>query len=268
MITNAIDTFMRGMAHELLADADIPPFMPADAPSATPASALGTLTALIRWGMSATAAPADDAEERATQLARAFEASMPDIRLALRDDVEATFARDPAASSRVEVICCYPAIVAMLHYRVAHRLHQLGVPLIDRLITERAHSLTGIDIHPAATIGKAFAIDHGTGIVIGATTIIGNEVMLYQGVTLGAKNIQHDDSGRAIDQPRHPIIEDRVTIYANTTVLGRVHIGHDSVIGGNLWITHDIAPCSTIRQPKPVRGVNTIHHEPDSERQS
>ena len=249
---------MHSIGDELMASCNIPPFMSDDMSSAPSPSPLRTLTTLIRWGLLATnAATVAGADEQALAFVKAFSKEMPQIRESLRNDVSAVVARDPAATSRIEVICCYPAIVAMLHYRVAHQLHLLGTPLIPRMITERAHSLTGIDIHPAATIGRSFAIDHGTGIVIGATTIIGDEVMLYQGVTLGAKNILHDDSGRPIDQPRHPIIEDRVTIYANTTVLGRVRIGHDSVIGGNLWITHDIPACSTIRQPKPVSGVNT-----------
>lgn len=178
---------------------------------------------------------------------------LSDIRQLLLSDVEAVALNDPAASSSVEVICCYPAITAMLHHRIAHALHKLGLPLLPRIISERAHSITGIDIHPAAQIGASFGIDHGTGIVIGATTIIGHHVMLYQGVTLGARNFQHDADGRLLNEPRHPIIEDHVTIYSNTSVLGRIRVGHHSVIGGNLWITHDVAPQSQIRQSSPVR---------------
>lgn len=208
---------------------------------------------LVEWGFRLTQPEAmTDAARRATDIVEAFTANLSAMRDALEADVDAVAARDPAAQSREEIICCYPAIVAMLHYRVAHQLHVAGSPLVPRMISERAHSLTGIDIHPAATIGKAFAVDHGTGIVIGATAIIGDRVMLYQGVTLGAKSIVHDGEGRPVDKPRHPIIEDGVTIYSNTTVLGRITIGHDSVIGGNLWITHDVEPYSTVRQHKPV----------------
>lgn len=128
----------------------------------------------------------------------------------------------------------------MIYYRTAHILYQLGVPVLPRFITEQAHSITGIDIHPAAQIGEQFCIDHGTGIVIGATAIIGKGVTLYQGVTLGAKNFQHDAQGQPLDVPRHPILEDNVTVYSNTSILGRVRIGEGSVIGGNVWLTHDV----------------------------
>ena len=136
----------------------------------------------------------------------------------------------------------------MLHYRIAHALLELSVDVLPRMLTEMAHSQTGIDIHPGAAIGAYFAIDHGTGVVIGATSIIGEHVTVYQGVTLGAKNFRYDDSGRPIDQPRHPIIEDNVTVYSNASILGRVRIGHDSVIGGNVWLTHDVPPHSRILQ--------------------
>jgi serine O-acetyltransferase len=174
----------------------------------------------------------------------------------LRQDIQAAADNDPAASSTLEVMCCYPAFTAMLHYRVAHALYQLNVPLLPRIITERAHSITGIDIHPAAQIGPAFGIDHGTGIVIGATSIIGSHVMVYQGVTLGAKHFARDAEGHMIDQPRHPILEDYVTVYSNTSLLGRIRIGHHSVIGGNLWITHDVPPYSQVRQSRPVKKVS------------
>ena len=180
-----------------------------------------------------------------------FISQLPRIQQLLYSDVNAINANDPATSSRAEVISCYPAITVMLHYRIAHALYEQKVPLLPRMITERAHSLTGIDIHPAATIGDAFGIDHGTGIVIGETTVIGSHVMIYQGVTLGARNFVHDENGKPVNQPRHPIIEDRVTIYSNTSILGRVRIGHDSIIGGNLWITNDVPPHSRVRQSKP-----------------
>jgi serine O-acetyltransferase len=201
----------------------------------------------------ATQADEQDAAAHADVIAQGLLEQLADIRQLLLSDVEAVALNDPAAGSSVEVICCYPAITAMLHHRIAHALHKLGLPLLPRIISERAHSITGIDIHPAAQIGASFGIDHGTGIVIGATTIIGHHVMLYQGVTLGARNFQHDADGRLLNEPRHPIIEDHVTIYSNTSVLGRIRIGHHSVIGGNLWITHDVPPQSQIRQSRPER---------------
>lgn len=198
---------------------------------------------------------AANVELDAAVASRTFMQRLPDIGELLRADISAATVNDPAATSYIEVMCCYPAFTAMLHYRVAHALHQMGVPLLPRFITERAHSITGIDIHPAAQIGPAFGIDHGTGIVIGATTIIGKHVMVYQGVTMGARHFDLDSEGRPIDLPRHPIIEDYVTIYSNTSLLGRIRIGHHSVIGGNLWITHDVPPYSQVRQPRPEEHV-------------
>lgn len=200
-------------------------------------------------------------EKDAMAIAHRFAGQLPELRQLLRSDVEAIADRDPAAKSLSEVASCYPGATAMLHYRVAHALSGMGLPLLARIISERAHSLTGIDIHPSATIGASFAIDHGTGIVIGATARIGHHVMLYQGVTLGAKRFEHDDSGRLVDGPRHPIVEDYVTIYSNTSVLGRIRIGYHSVLGGNLWITHDVAPNSHVRQPKPIQHVGFIDGE-------
>ena len=142
----------------------------------------------------------------------------------------------------------------MLYQRVAHELYKLGIPVLPRMITEVAHSKTGIDSHPGAEIGEYFAIDHGTGVVIGQTAIIGNHVRLYQGVTLGAKSFVLDDNGLPIDVPRHPIIEDNVTIYSNTSVLGRITIGEGSVIGGNIWLTHSVPPHSKILQSRVVEG--------------
>ena len=139
----------------------------------------------------------------------------------------------------------------MIHYRAAHVLYQLGVPRIPRMLTELAHSRTGIDIHPAAQIGDHFCIDHGTGVVIGETAVIGSHVVLYQGVTLGAKNFEYDEQGRPIDIPRHPILEDHVTVYSNTSILGRVTIGHDTVVGGNIWLTQDVPANSIVLQSTP-----------------
>ena len=184
----------------------------------------------------------------ATEKSDAFLTQLPEIKRLLLTDVEAVALRDPAVDNFGEVVFSYPAIQVMLHHRVAHALYKLEVPIIPRIISEMAHSRTGIDIHPAAQIGEYFAIDHGTGIVIGETTIIGNHVMLYQGVTLGAKNFQYDASGHPIDLPRHPILEDNVTVYSNASILGRITIGHDSVIGGNVWVTQDVPPHSRILQ--------------------
>jgi len=188
------------------------------------------------------------AEEKTLQLID----ELPEVKRLVYTDVEAMFNNDPAATNYGEVIYCYPVIMAMVHYRLAHVLHKMQVPVIPRIITEQAHARTGIDIHPGATIGEYFAIDHGTGVVIGETTIIGSHVTLYQGVTLGAKSFKYDAEGNMLNVPRHPIIEDNVTIYSNASVLGRITIGHDSVIGGNIWLTHSVPPNSRILQSKAV----------------
>ena len=184
----------------------------------------------------------------AEDMAQQFIESIPELRRLLGTDVKAIFDGDPAAVSHEEVILCYPSLVAMIHYRMAHRLLEIGVPILPRVITELAHSLTGIDIHPGARIGEFFSIDHGTGVVIGETAIIGNHVQLYQGVTLGAKSFKFDENGNPINIPRHPISEDNVVIYSNTSVLGRITIGHDSIIGGNVWLTQDLPPYSKFFQ--------------------
>lgn len=180
------------------------------------------------------------------QITMQFVNSIPEIKYLLRTDVEAIYKADPAATSYSEIVLCYPSILAMTHHRIAHSLHQLGVPIIPRAISEIAHSKSGIDIHPGATIDSHFAIDHGTGVVIGETTIIGKNVVIYQGVTLGARGFRFDENGNAINIPRHPIIEDNVRIYSNSSILGRITIGHDSIIGGNMWIDKDIAPGSSM----------------------
>ena len=198
----------------------------------------------------------DCAEEEvlptAEEIALRFIDELPEVKRLLYTDVEAMFQNDPAAPNYGEVIYCYPIVNTMTHYRLAHVLHKMQVPVIPRIITEQAHSKTGIDIHPGATIGEYFAIDHGTGVVIGETAIIGNHVTLYQGVTLGAKSFKYDADGNMLNVPRHPIIEDHVTIYSNASILGRITIGHDSVIGGNIWLTHDVPPHSRILQSKAV----------------
>lgn len=185
-----------------------------------------------------------------------FISSLPQVRDALALDAEAIYLGDPAAVSVDEVICSYPAIRAITNYRVANRLYRLGVPVLPRMICERAHSETGIDIHPGATIGRAFMIDHGTGVVIGETAIIGDNVKLYQGVTLGARSFPVDEGGNPVKGlERHPVIGDNVIIYANSTILGRITVGSDSVIGGNIWITADVEPGSIVLQ---ARADNTI----------
>ena len=188
----------------------------------------------------------------AERLAVQFIDTLPEIKRLLYTDVEAMFDADPAARNYGEVIFCYPVMNTMTHYRIAHRLHELGVPVIPRIITELAHSKTGIDIHPGAQIGEYFAIDHGTGVVIGETSIIGNHVTLYQGVTLGAKSFKYDEQGNMLNIPRHPILEDNVTVYSNASILGRITIGHPATIGGNIWLTPSVPPYSRILQSKAI----------------
>ena len=195
---------------------------------------------------------AEAAEADANRLSLEFIDKLPEIKRLLLTDVEAMFNNDPAVENFGEIILCYPVVQAMVHYRVAHSLLKLGIPVIPRIITELAHSDTGIDIHPGAQIGEYFSIDHGTGVVIGETCVIGNHVTLYQGVTLGAKNFSLDSNGRPVNVPRHPIIEDNVTIYSNATVLGRITIGRDSIVGGNVWLTNSVPPGSRILQRKAV----------------
>jgi serine O-acetyltransferase len=182
-----------------------------------------------------------DCENRSKEVAEKFISRLPYIKHLLSTDIIAAYNGDPAAKSYGEAIFCYPSITALTYYRIAHELLLLDVPLIPRIITEMSHSLTGIDIHPGATIGEYFFIDHGTGVVIGETTIIGKNVRLYQGVTLGAKSFPLDENGKPIKGiARHPIVADDVIIYSNSTILGRITIGKAIVIGGNKWITHDV----------------------------
>lgn len=184
-------------------------------------------------------------QEEAEKIAENIVLKLPKLRKILSTDVQAAFDGDPAAANLGEVIDCYPAIKALTNYRLAHELVLENVPLIPRMIAEMAHSETGIDIHPAATIGTHFTIDHGTGVVIGATCVIGNHVKLYQGVTLGAKSFPLDKEGKTIKGiPRHPILEDNVIVYANATILGRITIGKGAVVGANVWVTRDMKPRS------------------------
>ncbi|MBB5609240.1 MULTISPECIES: serine O-acetyltransferase EpsC [unclassified Janthinobacterium] len=187
--------------------------------------------------------------QQARDITRAFAASLPAIRALLVSDVQAAYAGDPAATSVAEIMLCYPGTIAILYHRLAHQLHVLGSPFLARLIADIAHTLTGIDIHPGAQIGASFFIDHGTGVVIGETAIIGQRVRLYQAVTLGAKRFPADDTGALIKgTPRHPIVEDDVVIYAGATVLGRIIIGAGSTVGGNVWLTHSVPAGSNVSQ--------------------
>lgn len=190
-----------------------------------------------------------DQARQAIAITREFAACLPDVRALLENDILAAYQGDPAAKSVEEVRVCYPGIWAITHHRLAHELYLLGVPLLARIISELAHSATGIDIHPGAKIGASFFIDHGTGVVIGETAIIGRRVRLYQAVTLGAKSFPVGQDGTLIKGiPRHPIVEDDVVIYAGATILGRVTIGRGSTIGGNVWLTRSVPPGSNITQ--------------------
>jgi len=192
---------------------------------------------------------ATQVEERAVQIVRDFANALPGLRALLDTDVEAAFRGDPAARSVDEVLLCYPGILAMINHRLAHKLYELELPLLARIIAEIAHSETGIDIHPGARIGASFFIDHGTGVVIGETAVIGERVRLYQAVTLGAKRFPSDGSGGLQKGlPRHPVVEDDVVIYAGATILGRVTIGRGSTIGGNIWLTRSVPPGSNVTQ--------------------
>jgi serine O-acetyltransferase len=196
----------------------------------------------------------EEPKEKAVEISTTFIAHLPEIRERLATDVEATYLGDPASKSFGEVIFCYPDIRAISNYRVAHELLVLGVPLIPRIITEMAHSETGIDIHPGAAIGNGFTIDHGTGVVIGETAIIGKNVKLYQGVTLGARSFDLDEHGKPIKGiPRHPILEDDVIVYSNSTILGRITIGKGAIIGGNIWVDHDVPAGARIVQARGKR---------------
>lgn len=191
------------------------------------------------------------AEVRAEKFIR----RLPELRRILATDVVAAFNGDPAAKNYGEIISCYPVIKELTVYRIAHELWNLEVPLIPRMLTEMAHSETGIDIHPGATIGEYFTIDHGTGVVIGETSIIGRNVKLYQGVTLGAKSFPLDENGNPIKGiPRHPILEDDVIVYSNASILGRITIGKGAVIGGNIWVTHDVPAGASNTQPAHALG--------------
>jgi serine O-acetyltransferase len=199
-------------------------------------------------------------DEMAFGMASDFMTRLPKIRDLLDSDVLAAYEGDPAAKSKSETIFCYPSLQIMTNHRVAHELYSLRVPVIPRIISEMGHSKTGIDIHPGAEIGEEFFIDHGTGVVVGETTVIGNRCRLYQGVTLGALSFPKDADGNPIKGlPRHPILEDGVTVYAGATILGRVTIGEGSIIGGNVWITGDVPKGSRVIPPRPApSGANDV----------
>jgi len=183
-------------------------------------------------------------------IVRLFAAALPEIRRLIDSDVAAAFQGDPAARSVDEILICYPCAVAVMYHRLAHQLFELGAPLVARVISEIANSRTGIDIHPGATIGPSFFIDHGTGVVIGETAIIGARVRLYQHVTLGARRLPPEDGHSVRERfARHPIVEDDVVVYAGATILGRVRIGRGATIGGNVWVTEDVAPGALVMQP-------------------
>ncbi len=193
--------------------------------------------------------PGSELEALAFEITRSFGTQLPSIRALLVSDIRAAHIGDPAAQHITEILLCYPGVLAIMHHRLAHALHRLGVPLLARFINEIAHSATGIDIHPGAQIGRSFFIDHGTGVVIGETAVIGERVRLYQAVTLGAKSFPADADGTLVKgHARHPIVEDDVVIYAGATILGRVTIGRGSVVGGNVWLTHSVAAGASISQ--------------------
>jgi len=194
--------------------------------------------------------------EQALAAVRAFAAALPSIRTLLDSDVLAAYQGDPAARSVDEVLLCYPGVLAMIHYRLAHQLYVLGLPLLARIVAELAHGATGIDIHPGARIGAGFFIDHGTGVVIGETAVIGERVRVYQAVTLGAKRFPTDAEGNLQKGwPRHPVVEDDVVIYAGATILGRITLGKGAVIGGNVWLTHDVPPGGRVAQAESREGA-------------
>jgi len=218
-------------------------------------SALPLLVAQVRMELGYREALLVEGEDRqiaAQRIIRALANALPEIRRLLDTDLEAAYIGDPAARSVDEILLCYPCVTAVIHHRIAHELYLLGAPLVARIIAEIAHSRTGIDIHPGARIGESFFIDHGTGVVIGQTAIIGNRVRIYQAVTLGARSFRTDEQGKVVkDELRHPIVEDDVTIYSGATILGRITIGKGSVIGGNVWLTRSVPPGSRVRQSQP-----------------
>jgi serine O-acetyltransferase len=210
---------------------------------------LGQVRLELRYASRQAPVPEQELEARAVSVVREFAATLPSIRAILDTDVLAAYHGDPAARSVDEVLLCYPGIVAIIHHRLAHELYLRDLPLLARIVAELAHAETGIDIHPGARIGHSFFIDHGTGVVIGETAVIGDRVRIYQAVTLGAKRFSADAEGHLEKgAPRHPVVEDDVVIYAGATLLGRITIGRGSSIGGNVWLTRSVPPGSTVTQ--------------------
>ncbi len=200
-----------------------------------------------------------DCRESAAVINQEFATRLPRIRQLLDSDLLAAYEGDPAATSLDEILVCYPSMIAIIYHRIAHELHLLGAPLVARMIAEISHSATGIDIHPGATIGASFFIDHGTGVVIGETAVIGKHVRIYQAVTLGAKRFPKEADGSLVKgNARHPIVEDDVVIYAGATILGRITVGQGSTIGGNVWLTHSVPPHSLVSQSQAHSEVCTI----------
>lgn len=221
---------------------------------ATLESALSQLAAQIRLELlyEKQAADGGGIEDRVQSIVRDFARALPELRRLLDTDVEAAYRGDPAARSVDEVLLCYPSLTAVIHHRLAHELYRRGAPLVARIIAEVAHTETGIDIHPGAKIGRSFFIDHGTGVVVGETAVIGDRVRLYQAVTLGARSFHADPDGALVKgAPRHPVVEDDVVIYAGATILGRVTIGRGAVIGGNVWLTQSVPAGAHVRQAHP-----------------
>lgn len=216
-------------------------------------SALHSLTAQaaleLRYQMRHDGIEEAEVQKRAVTAVNNLAHALPDIRRLLDSDVLAAYYGDPAARSVDEVLLCYPGVLAMIYHRIAHQLYKQGLPLLARISSELAHAETGIDIHPGAQIGASFFIDHGTGVVIGETTVIGERVRIYQAVTLGAKRFPTaEDGSLQKGLPRHPIVEDDVVIYAGATILGRVTLGRGCVIGGNVWLTTDVPPGGQVTQ--------------------
>ena len=210
----------------------------------------------LRGGATASGEELAAADQRAVHIVQSLGAELPAVRAELDQDIEAAYRGDPAAHSVDEVLLCYPGAIAIIHHRIAHRLYKLGAPMVARMFSEIAHSETGIDIHPGATIGSSFFIDHGTGVVIGETAVIGDRVRLYQAVTLGARSFAVGPHGELQKgNARHPIVEDDVVIYAGATILGRVTIGRGSTIGGNVWLTRSVPPGSQITQAQSQQQV-------------
>ena len=249
----AATLFPRHFGPPGLAARDMDSFVAATLGAALPALEDQARRELLLAAAISESGPADiagAAHDIALQLAH----DLPGVRALLESDISAAYEGDPAAGSRDEVISCYPGVAAIIRHRLAHSLHRLGVPMLARIVSEATHSATGIDIHPGAEIGESFFIDHGTGVVIGGTTIIGRRVRLYQAVTLGAKRFEVDEHGALVkNYPRHPIIEDDVVIYAGATILGRITIGRGSVISGNVWLTQSVPAGSTITQARALR---------------